>query len=190
MSTTAWEPRRHRLTVEDYYRMGEVGILAPDTRVELIDGEIIDMPPPGNLHAGTVDQLVLVLGQAVASRALLRVQNPLWLDEHSEPRPDVSVLKPRTDFYKSCRPQPADALLVVEVSDSSLRFDRDVKVALYARHGIAEVWLVDLRAKRLVRHREPLRGVYTRIDEPNLSTPVEINALSGVRVDLGTLFSS
>jgi Uma2 family endonuclease len=131
--------------------MGEVGILDPDARVELIDGEIIDMAPPGNPHAGTVDQLALILGPAVAGRVHVRVQNPLQLDDHSEPQPDISLLKPRADFYKSRRPRPSDALLVVEVADTSLRFDRNRKVPLYARHEIREVWLVDLEAKRLVR---------------------------------------
>jgi Uma2 family endonuclease len=186
--TATGEPRRHRLTVEDYYRMGEIGILAPDARVELIEGEIIDMAPPGSLHAGIVDQLVLVMGSAVAGRALLRVQNPLRLDVHSEPQPDVSVLRRRADFYKSGHPQPSDALLVVEVADTSLRFDRDDKIPLYARHGIPEVWLVDLKAKRLVRYRNPQQGAYALVDEPDLGSPLEIAALPGTRLDLSTLF--
>jgi Uma2 family endonuclease len=188
MSHSAAEPRRHRLTVADYYRMGEVGILAHDARVELIDGEIIDMAPPGDPHAGTVDQLALVFGPAVVGRAHVRVQNPLWLDEHSEPQPDVSVLKPSADFYKSRRPRASDALLVVEVADTSLRFDRDDKVPLYARHGIPEVWLVDLKAKRLVRFRNPQQGTYASVDQPDLGSPLEIAALPETRLDLSTLF--
>ena len=188
MSHTAADgPRRHRLTVADYYRMGEVGILAPDARVELIDGEIIDMAPPGDPHAGTVDQLALLLGQAVAGHAHVRVQNPLWLDKHSEPQPDVAVLKPLADFYKSRRPRPPDTLLVVEVADTSLRFDRDDKIPLYARHGIPEVWLVDLRARRLI-YREPQQGTYASIDRPDLGTPLEIAALPETHLDLSTLF--
>jgi Uma2 family endonuclease len=183
------DPRRHRLTVADYHRMGETGILAPDARVELIDGEIIDMAPPGDPHAGTVDQLALVLGPAVTERAHVRVQNPLWLDDHSEPQPDIAVLEPRADFYKSRRPKPSDVLLVVEVADTSLRFDRDDKIPLYARHGVPEVWLVDLRAKRLVRYRNPQQGAFTLIDEPDLGAPLEIAALPGARLDLGTLFT-
>jgi Uma2 family endonuclease len=189
MSYTSVErPSRHRYTVADYYRMGEAGILAPDARVELIDGEIIDMAPPGNLHAGIVDQLALLLGSAVAGRAQVRVQNPLRLDEHSEPQPDVSVLRPRIDFYKSGHPRPADALLVVEVADTSLRFDRDDKIPLYARHGIPEVWLVELKAKRLVRYRNPQQGAYASVDEPDLGSPIEIAALE-TRLDLSTLFA-
>ena len=189
MSYTLGEgPRRHRLTVADYYRMGEIGILAPDARVELIDGEIVDMAPLGHPHAGTVDQLALALISAVNERAHVRVQNPLRLDDHSEPQPDVSVLRRRSDFYKSGHPRPADALLVVEVSDTSLRYDRDDKIPLYARHGIPEVWLVDLKAKRLVRYRNPQHSAYALIDEPDLGSPLEIAALPATRLDLSTLF--
>jgi Uma2 family endonuclease len=188
MAITTEQPRRHRLTVDDYYRMGEVGILAPDARVELIEGEILDMAPPGNLHAGTVDQLVALLGRAVAERALLRVQSPISVDRYSEPQPDLALLRPRTDFYKSSHPRPEDVWLVIEVADSSLRYDRDVKVGLYARSGVSEVWLVDLQEGQLTRYREPTPSSYRRIDRPNLTLPLEIDALSGVRIDLRTLF--
>ena len=186
--TATGEPCRHRLTVADYYRMGEAGILAPDARVELIDGEIIDMAPIGSVHAGSVDQLAQVLGKAVAGRALVRVQNPVRLDEHSEPQPDLSVLMPRADFFKSGHPPPSDTLLVVEVADTSLLFDRDKKIPLYARHGIPEAWLVDLRGKRLVRYRNPQQGAYTLIDEPDLAQ-LEIAALPETRLGLSSLFT-
>lgn len=182
-------PRRHRYTVADYRRMGEAGILAPDARVELIDGEIVDMAPPGDPHAGTVDQLALLFGAAVVGRAHVRVQNPLLLGEHSEPQPDISLLKPRGDFYKTRRPRPADTLLVVEVAVyRSLRYDRDGKIPLYAQHGIPEAWLVDLTGKRLVRYRGVKQGVYTAVDEPHLGSALEIGALPGARLDLSTLF--
>ena len=189
MSHTAAEgPRRHRLTVAEYYRMGEAGILAPDARVELIDGEIIDMPPIGSPHAGKVNHLVKLLGQAVGDRAVLLVQNPIVLGEHSSPQPDLALARPHTDFYASRHPQPGDLLLVVEVADTSLRFDRDDKVPLYGRYGIPEVWLVDLRGKRLVRYREAQQGAYTLIDQPDLSFPLEIAAVPETRLDLSTLF--
>lgn len=188
MSHTAG-PQRHRYTVADYHRMGEAGILAPDARVELIDGEIVDMPPIGSPHAGTVDQMAHTLSQAVTGRALLRVQNPLRLDEHSEPQPDVAVLKPRTDFYKSRHPRPSDVLLVVEVAETSLRYDRDDKIPLYARHGILEAWLADLVGKRLVRYRNPQQGAYALVDEIDLGATIELAGLPGVRVNLSTLFA-
>jgi Uma2 family endonuclease len=175
--------------VEDYYRMGEAGILAPDARVELIDGEIIDMPPSGPPHAGAVNRLVRLLGQAVGDRAVLLVQNPVVLSRHSAPQPDLALALPRADFYAARHPGPADAVLVIEVADTTLPFDRDVKVRLYARHGIPEVWLIDLEAKRLIRNRTPQRGAYAAVDEPDLSAPLEIAALSGARIDLRTLFA-
>jgi Uma2 family endonuclease len=124
----------------------------------------------------------------VAGRAHVRVQNPLQLDDHSEPQPDISLLKLRADFYKSRRPRPADALLVVEVADTSLRYDRNRKVPLYARHGIPEVWLVDLKAHRLVRYCNPQHGAYSFINEPDLSSPLGIAALPEITLDLSTLF--
>jgi Uma2 family endonuclease len=182
-------PRRHRLTVADYYRMAEVGILAPDARTELIDGEIIDMASPGSLHAATVHRLLEVFVRAVGSSASVLVQNPVRLSEYSEPQPDLALLRRREDFYSEHHPQPADVLLIVEVSDTSLRFDRDTKIALYAGHGIPEVWLVDLRGGRLVRYRAPQQGSYTLVDEPpDLGARLEVSALSGTAVDLRRLF--
>src|SRR5688572_27763630 len=153
MSQPATEPRRHRLTVADYHRMGEVGILPPDARVELIDGELIDMAPIGSLHAGKVNRLVKLLAQVVGDDAVLVVQNPVELGEYTAPQPDLALARPRADFYERRHPGPKDLRLVIEVADTSERLDRDVKVGLYARHRIPETWLVDLRAKCLERYR-------------------------------------
>jgi Uma2 family endonuclease len=181
-------PRRHRLTVDDYYRMAEVGILAPDLRVELIEGEIIDMAPPGSLHAAAVDRLTRMLVRAVGDAAIVRVQNPVRLGPHSEPQPDLALLRPRDDFYAAHHPQPADVLLVVEIADSSLRFDRDTKMRLYAQHGIPEAWLVDLRGRRLIRHLAPQQGQYTVVDEPDLGSALRAAAFPDLVLDLHDLF--
>ena len=188
-STAPPSPRRHRLTVEEYNRMGEAGILRPDERVELIEGEILDMAPPGSRHAGTVNQLLGLLQRAVGDRAILLVQNPISLGSHSEPQPDFALARPREDYYKSAHPRATEVLLVIEISDASLRFERDVKVSLYARHGIPEVWLIDLRGKRLTRYRNPTEGAYARVDEPDVGAPLEVGAVADVRVDLGPLFA-
>lgn len=180
-------PRRHRLTVDDYYRMAEVGILHPEARVELIDGDIIDMAPPGSPHAATVMYLTEVLMRAVGDRASVLAQNPVRLSQYSEPQPDVALLKRRDDFYRERHPRADDVLLIVEVAASSLRFDRDKKLPLYARHGIPEMWLVDLGGRRLVRYRAPQQGSYTLVDEPDLGHALEVSALSGVAVDLKRL---
>jgi Uma2 family endonuclease len=181
-------PRRHWLTVDDYYRMAEVGILDPEARVELIDGEIIDMAPPGSPHAATVHYLTEVFVRAVEGRATVLVQNPVRLSKYSEPQPDLALLRRRDDFYRERHPQPDDVLLIVEIAASSLRFDRDTKLPLYARHGIPEMWLVDLGSRGLSRYRAPQQGSYTLVDEPDLGTTLEVSTLSGVTVDLQRLF--
>ena len=188
MSAAADLPRRHRLTVADYYRMAEVGILEPEARVELIDGEIIDMPPPGSPHAATVHYLNELLVRAVEGRASVLVQNPVRLSEYSEPQPDLALLRRRDDFYRERHPQADDVLLIIEVAATSLRFDRETKLPLYARHGIPEMWLVDLGSRRLSRYRAPQQGSYTLVDEPDFGTALDVSALSGVAVDLHRLF--
>lgn len=181
-------PRRHWLTVDDYYRMAEVGILDPEARVELIEGEIIDMAPPGSPHAATVHYLTEVFVRAVEGSATVLVQNPVRLSKYSEPQPDVALLRRRGDFYRERHPQPADVLLIVEVAASSLRFDRRKKVPLYARHEIPEMWLVDVDGRRFVRYRAPQHGSYVLVDEPDLSIALELPGLAGVVVDLRRLF--
>jgi Uma2 family endonuclease len=180
-------PRRHRLTVADYYRMAEVGILDPEARVELIDGEIIDMAPRGSPHAATVHYLAEVFVRAVEGRATVLIQNPVRLNEYNEPQPDLALLRRREDFYREHHPRPDDVLLIVEVAAASLRFDRKTKLPLYARHGIPEVWLVDLDGRRLTRYRVPELGSYSLVDEPDLGTALEVSALAGVVVDLQRL---
>lgn len=157
-----WLPR-HRLSVDEYYRMADVGLLAPDARVELIDGEIIDMAPIGSAHAGTVDQICAALSFVIGPRGIVGVQRPLRLDARTEPQPDVVLLRARPDFYRRGHPVASDVLLVVEVADPTLRYDRDVKMPLYARHGIPEAWLVDLASRVLHVHRAPQAGSYAQV---------------------------
>jgi Uma2 family endonuclease len=187
MHAEAELPRRHRLTVEDYYRMAEVGILDAEARVELIEGDIIDMAPPGSPHAATVHYLTEVLIGAVQGKATVLVQNPVRLSDFSEPQPDVALLRRRDDFYRERHPRPADVLLIIEIAASSLRYDRETKLPLYARHDIPELWLVDVGGERLSRYRIPRAGEYTLVDAPDL-TRVEIPAMPGVVVDLRRLF--
>jgi Uma2 family endonuclease len=178
MATTAESLlQRHRLTVQDYHRMGEVGIFAPDARVELIDGEIIDMPPIGSRHAGKVKFLLNRLTPAVAGRAIVAVQDPLILGSDTEPQPDLMLLRPRPDFYQTSHPHAADALLVVEVAESSLAYDREVKLPRYARQGIPEAWLIDVERNEISVHRKPTPEGYrevTRLGPPYRIAPVTI----------------
>jgi Uma2 family endonuclease len=184
-ATQEW-PRRHRITVEQYYRMGEVGLFAPDERTELIDGEIIDMAPIGASHAYWVERLGTVLSAVLDSRAIVRQQLPVRLGLDSEPQPDVAVVTPRADYYRTGHPTAADVLLLVEISHSTLRFDRQVMAPFYARHGIPELWIVDLIANELQVHREPHDGVYG-VATAGAFGPRALAALPDVVIDLAPL---
>src|SRR5687768_5215120 len=134
---------KHRLTVDDYYRMAEVGVLAPDARVELIDGEIVDMPPIGSPHSGTSTWLHRQFIADAGSKAIVASQSTtLILGRYSAPQPDLMLLRPRADCYRRSNPTSEDVLLVVEVSESTLPYDRKIKAPLYSRHGIHEMWIV------------------------------------------------
>ena len=182
-------PRRHRITVEDYYRMAEAGVLAPDARVELIEGEIIDVPPIGSIHGSVVDKLALWLIRALGDRAIVRVQGAVRLSGISEPEPDIALLERRTDFYRRAHPTGAETLLVIEVSDSTLRYDRDVKVPLYARHGVREVWVVDIPHGQLLCFSAPANGQYARQVKTTAPGPLALTALPDVTVDLSGLLA-
>ena len=182
------EPSRRRIRATEYQRMGEAGIIAPEERVELIEGEIIAMPPIGCGHAGLVNHLNHLLLLTLGDRAVVQVHNPLRLSDFSESEPDLSLLRPRRDFYRRAPALPEDTLLAIEVSDSTLAYDRRVKVPLYARHGVPETWLVDVQGERLTRHLEPLGGSYAREIPIELSIPLELVALPDVSVDLSPLF--
>lgn len=152
-----------RITVADYHRMVECGILSEDDRVELLDGQIIPMTPIGSPHAGCVNRLTRMLIGALGDRATIAVQNPAVLSDRLEPQPDVAVLKPRVDGYAARHPELADVLLLIEVADSSVGHDRDVKIPLYAAAAVPEVWLVNLPADQLHVCRDPATSGYRSI---------------------------
>ncbi len=138
---------RRRFTADEYQRMGQVGILGEDDRLELLEGEIVEMAPIGSHHQATVNRLTELFSTRVSDQALVSVQGPVRLAEDSEPQHDLILLRRRADFYSSAHPGPDDVLLLVEVSDTSTEYDREVKIPLYARHGILEVWLVSLESE-------------------------------------------
>jgi Uma2 family endonuclease len=180
--------RLHRITVDEFYRMAEVGLLAPDARVELIEGVIIDMAPIGTFHAVAVDRLVKLLIPAVGERAVVRVQGPVTLSRDSEPLPDIALLKVLPRGYTEAHPSGADTLLAIEVSDTTLRYDRNIKLPLYARHGVHEVWIADVNRSgiHICRSRKDLG--YSDIHfiaEPGL---LAMPSLGDVSVDLTGLF--
>ncbi len=151
--STAAEPERRRFTVDEYYRMAETGILLPGERVELLEGEIFCMSPIGSPHMRCVIYLTRWFDRRVGDRALVSVQNPVRIVPRSEPQPDVVLLRFREDLYGGALPVPADVLLLIEVSDSSLAYDRGRKLPLYAAAGVPEVWIVDIEGKRVLVFR-------------------------------------
>ena len=188
MHMESW-PQRHRITVQDYHRMAEVGLLAPDARVELIEGEIIDMAPIGHDHQSILDQLNRVLVMAVGDSAIVRTQGSIRLSQWSEPEPDVVLLKPRADFYRGEFALGTDALLVIEVSDTTLRYDRDRKVPLYAHHGVPEAWVVDVNGNVLLVYRDLRDGKYERHVVLERPAAVPVTHLPGITLDVRALFT-
>ncbi len=176
---------RRKFTVQEYELMVRAGILHEDDRVELVEGEVVQMSPISS-NAGSVNRLLAALARLQAeSRAVVSVQNPVRLGEFGQPQPDVAVLRPRADFYSTAHPGPEDVLLVVEVAETSAEYDRQVKVPLYGRWGIPEVWLVDLEGDRVEVYREPTGEGYGRkrslfrgdvlrpLRAPDLEVPVD-----------------
>ncbi len=156
----------YRVRVRDFHKMAEVGIFGENDRIELIEGALIRMAPIGSLHAGTVTQLSQLFTGLAANRAVVYAQNPIVLGKHSELQPDIALLQPRADFYKQSLPGPRDTLLVIEIADTTLSYDRETKIPLYAQYGIAEAWLIDLRSRRLEIFLKPASDGYRRILRP------------------------
>lgn len=149
------EIQRHRFTVDDYGRMGEAGILTAADRVELIAGEVREMSPIGPPHAAIVDRLAELLFARLAGAAQVRTQGPVRLGRYTEPEPDLALLRRRGDYYRRRHPQAGEILLVIEVADSSLRYDRIEKMPRYAQAGIPEAWLVDVAAREVTIYSGP-----------------------------------
>lgn len=174
---------RHRFSVADFHRMGQAGILRADARVELVAGELIEMAPIGTRHAEVVDRLTRACLLSAGTQLRVRVQGPVRLDDRTEVQPDLAVL--RAADYALAHPGPADVLLLIEVADTTLAYDRDVKLPLYGAAGIAEVWLVDLAGRRVTLHRAPTASGYGQVlDAPEMLTAARVPGLSVALVDL------
>lgn len=178
------ELMRHRLTVEDYHRMSDAGVFAPGARVELIAGEVIDMAPIGSRHWAAVNLAARAATLAVGMRAIVSAQSSIRLGEDSEPEPDLAIVRARDDFYRGALPTAADTLLVIEVADTTLRFDRGVKLPLYARHGIPEVWIIDLENGFVRFFRQPEGDRYADITATETPGATPVQALPGIEIDL------
>ncbi|MEO1430531.1 MAG: Uma2 family endonuclease [Cyanobacteria bacterium J06633_8] len=181
---------RRKFSVEQFHKMAESGILNEDDRVELIRGEIIEMAAIGTKHAACVRRLNNVLPKKLGDRAIISVQNPVGLDDSSEPQPDVVLLKPREDFYASAHPQPKDVFLIIEVADSTIKYDREVKIPLYAEEGVVEVWLVDINSECVEVYREPANGVYQKVDKFNRGKSLIIQAFGDVSISVDDILGN
>lgn len=181
---------RQPITVEEYYTRAQIGLIDPDARVELIEGEVVDMAPIGNRHGYAVDLLTARLCALADDKAIVRVQGALRLSDITEVQPDISLLKMREDRYRDSQACGPDALLVIEVSDTTLRKDVDVKRPLYARHGVPEVWIVDLKNNRIHFHRAPKGDRYRDVTSATHPGSTPVPGLAGAQIDLAALLAT
>ncbi len=180
--------QRRKLSLDEFHSMGAAGILKEDDRVELIEGEMIEMAPIGTRHLAKVNRLSRMLSLAAGKEAIVSTQNPIALPPQNEPQPDIALLKARADDYEVSLPTAADVLLVIEVADTTLAYDRDVKIPIYARHGIPEVWLFDVQGGSLYVHLDAAPDGYRRILTPGKNETVSPLLLPRVRIDLAEVW--
>jgi Uma2 family endonuclease len=178
--------RRH-FNIAEYYKMAAAGVFTEDDRVELIEGEIVEMNPIGSRHAACVGRLTKFLGQLAGGEAIVWVRNPVQVSDYSEPLPDVALLKRRDDFYAQANPRPSDVLLIIEVADSSVEYDRNIKMPLYARAGIPEVWLVNLPKETVEIYTEPREGDYREIQLVKRGEPLAAKSIPNLTIDSGDI---
>ena len=179
---------RHLFTVADYTRMRETGILAEDDHVELVDGEVRVMRPIGPLHAAIVKRLNTILSREISGSIIISVQDPIQLNDTSEPQPDLALLHYRDDFYAQAHPVADDVLLVIEVADTTIDYDRDEKLPRYAEANIAEVWLIDVSHLRLEQYTQPRNGNYRVRQLLEQGDTIEAQAVAGLQFALNRVF--
>jgi Uma2 family endonuclease len=178
VETSMQQVARWRFTVHDYHRMGDAGILHEDDRVELIEGEIVEMAAIGTRHFSCVNRLNRLLVMSVGDEAVVSVQNPVRLNEHTEPQPDLAMIHPRD--YTESLPVPKDVLLLIEVSDTTPAYDRRIKLSLYARAGIGEVWIANLPAETIECYTDPSTNGYRRAGHKRRGQTLQSVALPGL----------
>jgi Uma2 family endonuclease len=179
---------RRLFTAQEFRSMIEAGVFPEDDRLELVDGEIVEMSPIGNRHAACVRRLNLIF-RSVGDRAIVDVQSPLGISDENDFYPDIVLLKPRTDVYASGIPGASDALLVVEVADTTVRFDRSIKKSRYAAAGLPEYWIVDLEGSRVWVHRKPLQGDYREVIEARAGDVLTPPGMPDIQIPVADLVS-
>ncbi|MDD1622867.1 MAG: Uma2 family endonuclease [Methylococcaceae bacterium] len=175
-------PQKHLTDLAEWHRMGEAGIFPPESRMELIEGEILHMSPIGFHHSGHVARLIHFFAPLLKSQAIINAQNPVQLGDISEPEPDFVLLRPEASFYSRRHPKAEDVLLLVEVSDSTLRFDRNQKMRLYATYNIPEYWIVNLIDDCLEVFRQPQDGEYLNQTVLSKADSLNLQALPEIQI--------
>ncbi|PPC91262.1 MAG: hypothetical protein CTY34_04505 [Methylobacter sp.] len=185
MSTV--NPKKHLTNLNEWRRLGEANIFSPDSRVELINGEILDMSPIGFNHSGHINRLVKIFSKIIPEEIIPSIQNPLQLGDLSEPEPDFMLLKPSSDCYSSRHPVADDVLLLIEVADTSLAFDQTEKLKLYALHGIAEYWVLNLNDNCLEVYREPFGESYAEKTTLRSGDSINLSQIPELIIPVGTI---
>lgn len=180
-------PQKHHINIDEWRRMGEAGIFPPGSHIELIDGEIIDMAPIGFNHAGHLKFLNKLFNSLAGDQAIVSIQDPVQLGDLSEPEPDFMLLKPEPSFYKTRHPQADDVLLLAEIADTSLDFDRNQKMRLYATHHIPEYWLLNLNSSSLEVYRQPQPGGYAEKTVLHRGDTVQLVSLEHIRINVADI---
>ena len=188
MSALLDHPKKHPISAAEYLRMGEAGVFAPDARLELIEGEIIEMAPIGSPHAGCVNRLSRLFVRRAGDAAVVAVQNPVIISNLSVPQPDLAILKFRADDYARSHPETADVHLVIEVADMTLGFDLGRKAAVYARCGMRELWVVDVNSRAIHVFRQPGAHGYEETAIVRTGARVACTALPAIAVEVDELF--
>jgi Uma2 family endonuclease len=178
---------KHSFTAEEFERIGKAGIFRQDARLELIEGEIFEMSPIGSPHAACVKFLSGLLHRLFGNTFIVGVQDPVRLNDFSEPQPDVSLLRWRDDYYRDAHPTPADVLLLIEVADTTVVADRTVKVPLYARAAVAEAWVVNIPEERVEIYSDPSGGSYQRAEVFGREAEARSHTVEGLAVSGGEL---
>ena len=179
-----------KFSVEDYHRFIDLGIFKPEERIELWEGEFVEMSPIGKRHAGTVSALSDILKDYLHKKALVWSQNPIVLSDFSEPQPDVTLLKRRDDFYRQISATAQDVLLTMEVADSTVKYDRDIKFPKYAANGIQEAWLIDLENDRVEIHTQPTKNGYRLVKILHRGDIAESTVFAEIKIAVDDILGS
>lgn len=183
-----YAPAAKQITIDLYQQMGEKGLLTPEDRVQLIEGEILEMAPIGPRHGSVTGQLAKWFYRALGDAATVRLDNPVNLGEYSQPQPDLILLQPRVEDYVASHPGPEDVILLVEVSDSTLEFDRGRKRELYARFAIREYWVIDVNSRSVGAYSEPANGEFQVASEYRLQDTISPKVFPQVAIAVKELF--